>query len=54
MSEDVEPYHNSETCPKCKGNRVLHSDWTEFDMIFLRYYCQDCNFSWREKIDLTI
>ncbi len=53
MSEDVELYH-PENCPKCKGNRVLYSDWKEWDVMFLRYFCQDCDFSWRELIDLTI
>ena len=43
-----------EECPKCRSKNVLHDDWADCYIIWVITTCQECHFSWREKIDLTI
>lgn len=54
----TEPHYDEvvfpEECSKCRSNKVLHSDFIDGQIIWVHTYCQECQFDWREKIDLTI
>ena len=52
MSKEIIVY--PEKCCKCGSDRIIREDFVDAYIIWLRIECQDCNFSWREKIDLTI
>jgi hypothetical protein len=41
-------------CPKCRCHNILCSEWKDGQYLFLSLYCQECNFFWRETIDLDI
>lgn len=41
-------------CPKCRCQKVLHSDWVCGQYVFLSLYCQECGYFWRETIDFDI
>ena len=54
MDTKTEEIVYPDRCPKCRSNNVLCSDWKDMYLIYLNTTCQDCYFSWRETIDLTI
>ena len=51
---DTEKMVLPKECPECHNNHLIVEDWGEGYIVYLYITCQDCNYRWNEKIDLTI
>lgn len=54
MDVETEEIVYPEECPKCRCHKVLHSDWSNGQYLYLSLYCQECGYFWRETIDFDI
>ena len=40
-------------CPKCRTSDIGYTDWSDYEFLWVTYYCHDCHHRRREKIDLV-
>ena len=50
IQDDLDQVHDSETCPKCKGQLEFNGG---YDMETENWFCNDCNSSFSVNVEMV-